>query len=59
MDDESIWSNWVPNPGAGPGKVDFLADSNGMPYDAEPPNGANYGLMRAKPHWATDSVLIP
>jgi prepilin-type processing-associated H-X9-DG protein len=59
VDDDSIWSNWVAaavsptNPGG------FAVNKDKLPYDAEPPADAAYGLMRAKSNWATDSVLLP
>ncbi|HPP28295.1 MAG TPA: prepilin-type N-terminal cleavage/methylation domain-containing protein [Phycisphaerae bacterium] len=58
VDDDSIWSNWAPaTPGSKSG--DFVASEDGLPCDAEPPTGEDYGRMRAKPHWLTDAVLIP
>lgn len=57
VDDDSIWSNWAP---ASSSKgLDFEVCSDGMPCDAEPPAGADYGLMRSKARWATDAVLLP
>lgn len=57
VDGDSIWSNWAP--AARKNGIDFVAGGDGAPLDAEPPTGVEYGLMRAKSHWATDSVLIP
>jgi prepilin-type processing-associated H-X9-DG protein len=54
VDDDSIWSNWQHENG-----VPVLDPRTRLPYDAEPPQGNAYGLMRAKSDWATDSVLIP
>lgn len=59
VDDDSIWSNWVPESTTTPNKPSFKVCETNMPCDAEPPTDANYGLMRAKSNWATDSVLIP
>lgn len=60
VDDDSIWSNWAVNPGVvDPTKPSFMICDQNMPCDAEPPVTADYGRMRAKSNWATDSVLIP
>lgn len=59
VDDDSIWSNWLGNSNADPTKPTFEPTADNMPCDAEPPSGKDYGLMRARPTWQTDSVLIP
>lgn len=59
VDDDSIWSNWAPNPTNDPLKPSFMICDQNMPCDAEPPAGAEYGRMRAKSNWATDSILLP
>lgn len=59
VDDDSIWSNWAPVTGAAQGKPTFTICDQNMPCDAVPPTGLDYGKMRAKASWATDSVLIP
>jgi len=56
VDDDSIWSNWVLSSGSTP---DFAVCDTNMPCDAEPPASKEYGKMRARSTWQTDSVLIP
>lgn len=67
VDDDSIWSNWAYGDEATrtkPWTFEPCAEIAGedqktMPCDNEPPEGSDYGLMRAKSRWSTDSILIP
>jgi len=58
VDDDSIWSNWEFTT-ATPGTPGFAVCADNLPCDAEPLTGINYGRMRPRSNWATDSVLLP